>query len=423
MWLGTWAHLTHSANLVDAYSATFLFPNLVRWPSTTAVLEKLITLRNPISEYLFLHPDMAHLGLSPEEWLILTEVCGVLELFKYVDTAMDGGGSGDGCIGRSVFLCNTLLELLRDGTTNIINHCGVSGACAVHKPIADLHSTTTKFIGVAVDELKQRNIHVPGLEVELLAMFLDPRYKSLDGDACGGEDHAERLAVALVKLRGGLRDSHTALPPPPPAAAGRAVEPPSSTTTTTPAKRLAEEVEEDPFAEYSRKRKKRAAAAAAAAAAFRTVGSRFDKEVAQYKALPEMTASKFHLHSFWDEAAKPRLDANGNVVEVARFPMLAMLARVFHSAETTSFRSDGGTSCFQSENGATSSQPGRYPTSYRCERDLSEVVRGMGSLRKSMRRDSIEMMMFLKLNQRFIPEVRSHAQNMDDMQKGRPDGF
>lgn len=379
-----------------------------------AMMEKLVNLRDPISVYFRVHPDMAHLGLSSEEWRILTEVCGVLDLFKYVNTAMEGG-TADRFIARSVFLCNTLLELLGDGTTNIINHCGVAGASGVHTPITDLHGTTTNFIKIAVEDLKQRNVHVPETEVELLGMFLDPRYKSLDGDACGGEGHAERLTLALANLRDSLNDRFLAFPSPPAAAAEPTVRPATgaaavaAVAATTSSKRPAE-LDEDPFAEYSRKRKKRAAAAASAAAVLCTVANRFEKEIAEYKSLPDITGSKFDLLSFWEDAAKPRLDENGNVVEVARFPILAMLARVFHSADTTSCQPEKGTASFISERGTAGVQSGRDAAGFHRERELSEVVRGMRNLRKSMRRDGIETMMFLKLNQRLIPEVHSHAQ-------------
>ena len=57
---------------------------------------------DPINEYLRLHQIIAHRGLSPEEWLIVNEVCGVLELMKYINTVIQGGV--DGPIGRLIFV-------------------------------------------------------------------------------------------------------------------------------------------------------------------------------------------------------------------------------------------------------------------------------------------------------------------------------
>lgn len=341
---------------------------------------------SPIAACLRLHPHMAHLGLTPEEWLIVTEMCGVLDLFKYVSTAIEGGA--DGFMGRSIFLCNTLLELLGDDTTMIVDR-GVAGASPGHKPIGHLHATTAKFIGFAIDELTRSKAHVPDLEVELMGMFLDPRYKALDGNDSGGGNHAERLRVALARLRDGMSDRDaTSSPPPTPADA------PPATDGTTPGKRPAE-ADEDPFAEYSRKRQKRAAAAAAVAAAASTVASRFDKEIMEYKFSPEISGSNFDLLSFWDDAARPSLDDYGNIRALAKFPTLAMLARVFHSVETT-----------------TTCQPAG---------ELPSVAFSMSNLRQSMRRDCVDMMAFLKLNKGMIPEVRSYTQKLDE--KVQSDGY
>lgn len=371
-------------------ASPFLCTNL-SWPSILTMMQKLVVLMDPISEHLLLHPHMGHLALSPEEWAIAKEICGVLELFKYVSTAIEDGTT-DGFLGRSIFLCNTLLHLVSDGTTRIIDR-GAAEASSGHKSISDLHATTAKFIEVAIDELKQSKVNMPQLEVELVGMFLDPRYKSLDGDDSGGGDHTERLRVALTSLRNGLKDG-TATGSPSLAsssdsapAAGTPSDPaPAAGATSTHGKRPAEP-EEDPFAAYSRKRKKRAAAAAAAAAAGCTLASRFDKEVGEYKLLPEAVGTNFSMLSFWDDAGRPRLDQYGNVLEVATFPILAMLARVLHSADTTI------------------SQP---------QRDLSAVVLCMRNLRQSVRRDRVDMMAFLKMNQGMIPEVRSYAQMMDE---------
>lgn len=353
------------------------------------MMKRLVTLMDPINEYLRLHPAMAHRGLSPEEWLIVTEVCGVLELMKYVNTAIQGGA--DGFIGRSIFLCNTLLNLLGDDTIKITDH-RIAGASAVQKPVVDLHDTTAKVIDVAITQLNERKVNIPEWEIELVGMFLDPRYKALDEDDCGGGDYTEKLEVALAKLRDSLQDGKvTSAPSPTPAEVELAA------ASTPPAKRPAE-ADADPFAEFSRKREKRVAAAAAVAATTApcTAASRFEKEVAEYKSLPEVSGSKFDLLSFWDDAARPRLDEDGNIRELAKFPILAMFARVFHSADTTSCQS---------------------------ERDFSALAFCMNNLRLSMRQDRVEMMMFLKQNKGMIPEIRSYTKKLEVMQKVQSGGF
>ena len=88
----------------------------------------------------------------------------------------------------------------------------------------------------------------------------------------------------------------------------------------------------------------------------------------------------FDLLSFWDDAARPRCDSSNTVYEMAKFPILSMLARVYHSADSTSCQS---------------------------ERDFSALTFILNDLRGSMREDYIGMMMFLNLNQNRIPDMSS----------------
>jgi len=112
--------------------------------------------------------------------------------------------------------------------------------------------------------------------------------------------------------------------------------------------------------------------------------------------LPGKSGSKFDLLSFWDDAARPRFDEDGNIRELAKFPMLAMFARVFLSADTTSCQS---------------------------ERDFSALAFCMNNLRLSMRQDRVEMMMFLKPNKGMIPEIRSYNEKLAKMQTVQSNGF
>ena len=66
--------------------------------------------------------------------------------------------------------------------------------------------------------------------------------------------------------------------------------------------------------------------------------------------------------------------------ELAKFPILATLAWVYHSADSTSCQS---------------------------ERDFSALTFILNDLRHSMREDHVGMMMFLNLNQNRIPEISS----------------
>lgn len=168
------------------------------------MLQRLLFLMEPINEYLGMRPEMAHRGLSPEEWLVLKELCGLLSPLKYVNTAIQGGA--DGFRSRAIFLCNDLVEILGERTLRIPGPRNPKAADEV-KSVADLHEITAKARVVAIEQLKKRDAHAPTTDVEIGAMFFDPRYKSLSKDECGGGDHSERLGLVLGAMRARLKDS------------------------------------------------------------------------------------------------------------------------------------------------------------------------------------------------------------------------
>lgn len=113
-------------------------------------MQRLLTLKSPINEYLGLHPNMASRGLSPQEWVIVTEVCSVLKLMKYVNTAIQGGPNG--------FLCNTLIASLESPTIEITDY-SKPGATAVEKPMIELHDISARVVSVAVEQLNEVSQH------------------------------------------------------------------------------------------------------------------------------------------------------------------------------------------------------------------------------------------------------------------------
>lgn len=232
--------------------------------------------------------------------------------------------------------------------------------------------------------MKCRNINVPELDAELVSMFLDPRFKALDADDCGGVGLSKKVMEKLESVRDGFKDGNDAFTSPPS---------PAAPVALTPAKRSAES--DDSLVKFSKKREKRTAAAAAAQKTDFSMACRFDKELEEYKLLPEILAGKFDLVGFWAAESKPRLDDDGNVRELAKFPILSMIARAFHSADTTSCQS---------------------------ERDFSALAVCMSNVRQSMIQDRVGMMMFLRLNSGVIPEMVWYNENMAKLKKAQSDG-
>ena len=100
----------------------------------------------------------------------------------------------------------------------------------------------------------------------------------------------------------------------------------------------------------------------------------------------------FSLPGFWLRRSSPTL-AEGTTTSVApaEMPHLALIARLYHGVEATSCQS---------------------------ERNFSALSFLLASLRSTMGTFKVEQMMFLRLNQGFIPEVKAY-QEMVTKQKDR----
>lgn len=95
---------------------------------------------------------------------------------------------------------------------------------------------------------------------------------------------------------------------------------------------------------------------------------------------PEEEEEDFSLLGFWQRRTTSTACTSTGGAE-AEMPHLALLARLFHGIESTSCQA---------------------------EKDFSAISNMIGTLRSSMLPDKVERsMMFLRLNRRFIPEVRA----------------
>lgn len=73
-------------------------------------MQRLVVLEEYIAIYLRDHPNNAHRGLSSLEWVVLREICCVLEYAKRVTVGIQGGS--DGTLSRCIFLRNELVRIL-----------------------------------------------------------------------------------------------------------------------------------------------------------------------------------------------------------------------------------------------------------------------------------------------------------------------
>ena len=96
----------------------------------------------------------------------------------------------------------------------------------------------------------------------------------------------------------------------------------------------------------------------------------------------ELEEDGFSTPGFWRRRGSPKLSqATGEAIEEAAMPHLALLARLYHGVEATSFQA---------------------------KRNFSALALLIGNMRSSMGAFKVEQMMFLRLNQRCIPEIAAY---------------
>ena len=118
------------------------------------------------------------------------------------------------------------------------------------------------------------------------------------------------------------------------------------------------------------------------------------RELAKYmKEDAALEEYHFSLLKFWQRRATRTTSAEtGEVVEEAAMPHLALIARLYHGIESTSCQA---------------------------ERNFSSLSLLLDNLRSSMAAFKVERMVFLRLNQRAIPEVHTLMEVLDRQSAAR----
>ena len=107
----------------------------------------------------------------------------------------------------------------------------------------------------------------------------------------------------------------------------------------------------------------------------------------------ELEEEGFSLPGSWRRSGSPKLSlATGEVIEEAAVPYLALLARLYHGVEAMSCQA---------------------------KRNVSALALLVGNMRSSMGAFRVEQMMFLRLNQRCIPEIAAYNRVIDRQQAHR----
>ena len=259
---------------------------------------------------------------------------------------------------------------------------------------SDLCGEVQTAVDVCVEYMGKKNLGEVGNPVERISTLLDPRRKTLSKQECvNGSPDVKQLAINELKdvadLFEGSAPQQTTAPAPAPASAlAPAPAPP-------PAPAPGGHGATGPLAKKPRvlsvmeqRRDNRLAAAGSAGAAGDKAEScsgpsiahkvRVLQELTRYVAEGvELEEDGFSLPGFWRRRDSPKLSqATGEVIEEAAMPHLALLARLYHEVEATSCQA---------------------------VRNFSALALLIGNMRSSMGAFKVEQIMFLRLNQRFIP--------------------
>lgn len=104
-----------------------------------------------------------------------------------------------------------------------------------------------------------------------------------------------------------------------------------------------------------------------------------EDEMREYERRPTIVSREFNFLGWWCKVATtPKLGANSNILVQAKFPLLASMANIFHSVNSTNCRS---------------------------ERDFSALELTLSNLRQSLLPEKMRQMMFLRVNPVLLPDV------------------
>ncbi|CAB1103007.1 unnamed protein product [Ectocarpus sp. CCAP 1310/34] len=358
-----------------------LRPNDTRWTSQFKMMDRVLALKKPISEYFKKYPQNER-KLTPNEWTITNEVCSLLSDVSEVTIRMQG--SVDTHVGQAMFILHELIEMLGEDTHPIrqpnatVMPLPPEGIPTDDTQVMDLTAEAQCVLEVLQEKMREKGVGSAQVAVERLSALMDPRLRSLDSDQLenGSADLRKKaeddLKAVIAKFDVGPA---TAAPAPAPVMNLDRVEP-------APKKKKLSRLEE-----------RRAARVAAATTGGDETGSLEDqspsttrrvlieREVLVYLAEnPQLDVDGFNVLGYWNRRGTDSVSATtGKVTSPAEMPYLAFIARLYLGIEATSCQA---------------------------ERNFSALAHLIGQLRCNMLPSKVERMMFIRLNRHLVAEVR-----------------
>ena len=372
-------------------------------------MDRLLLSKAAVVEYFRVHASDKR-RLSVRERSVTNEVCSVLDPVAEVNIKVQG--AEDTYISQATFLMTELLAIMESGPFRIrtLDKPQVEPVPYDDVETSNLCGEVRTAVDVCVKYKGKKNLGEVGNLVERISTLLDPRRKTLSKQECvNGKPDVKQLAINELKdvadLFEGSAPQQTTAPAPAPASALAPAPAPASAPApggngaTGP---LAKKPRVLSVMEQRRANRLAAAGSAGAAGDEAESGSgpstthkvRVLQELTRYVAEGvELEEDGFSLPGFWLRRGPPKLSqATGEVIEEAAMPHLALLARLYHEVEATSCQA---------------------------ERNFSDLALLIGNMRSSMGAFKVGQMMFLRLNQRCIPEIGAYNRVIDTQQARR----
>lgn len=290
-------------------------------------------------------------------------------------------GTADGFISRIILLMKQVISIYSESDHDVMAASMAKDAPPESVPLSSLMNAAQTFLRVIVGDMERRHLGAAGTTLESVALYLDPRTKGCGPDVCTNADAGikTRAIKELARRADGMANGKDAAQFPPDNF--------SASSEPPPAKKPRSKLEQ---LELSRARRVRAAGHEGGHDSSSSQRGKLRRELEEYEASPEIGGGDgFDLLKFWKDKGMPKIDEHGKVMQRARWPILSMVARVYHSIN--------GTRCL-------------------AERNFSQLSLSADELRSSLAPRKVEQLLFLRLNKTHIKEVKGFKDKMAKMQ-------
>ena len=178
------------------------------------MMDYLLALKKPISEYFRQHPQKA---LTSHKWTVTHEVCSILDDVSEATLLMQG--AGDTHVSQAMFITTEVIAMLKEESHPI----RVPNATVLPPPpdgiptestqVAELTLEAQGVREVLLEVMEDKGVGKASLKMERLCALLDPRRKALGADQLvnGSEALRTRAKEDLKGVIAKFADAQTAV--------------------------------------------------------------------------------------------------------------------------------------------------------------------------------------------------------------------